>query len=271
MENKVPYIHDTQVHNLQAPKEIVPILIKMFSPKSVVDVGCGLGTFLHVFKENGVTDVLGIDGPWVNKELVSQHIPLDCFLEKNLEEEITIDRRFDMAICLEVAEHLHKDYASALVSNLTDLSDIVVFSAAIPCQGGQNHINEQWLTYWEELFNTYGYALYDILRPQIWDNPNIFFWYKQNMVVFAKKRSVPDSLQHAMSKPIRNIVHPDLFYLQNNTIVEFQEKIDTLSCELQRLYSGSFPLIAYIKMLKKYAKARLTKNSFNKFCYEKRH
>lgn len=253
------YCHDTSVHNLLAPKEIVPKLIDFFSPKSVVDVGCGLGTFLHVFMENGVTDILGIDGPWVNKTLVSQNIPLDTFLEKNLEEDINIDRRYDLAICLEVAEHLHQIYASELVSKLTDLSDIVIFSAAIPSQGGQNHINEQWLTYWEKLFDAHGYVLYDILRPQIWDNPDIFFWYKQNMVVFAKKGCVSDSLLHAESKPIRNIVHPDLFLHQSYTLAELQEKNNALSYELKRLYSGTFPITAYFKMLKKYVKARLKK------------
>src|SRR5882757_4106362 len=100
------YVHDTHTHNLVSPSEIVSILGKSLSPKSVVDVGCGTGTFLHEFKKQGVRKVLGIDGPWANKELLAANLEQHEFQEKNLEEPIRLNEKFDLAVCVEVAEHL---------------------------------------------------------------------------------------------------------------------------------------------------------------------
>lgn len=259
MDNFIPYLHDTQVHNLQAPREIVPLLIKMFSPQSVIDVGCGLGTFLHVFLENGISDITGIDGSWVNRDLLSENIPLTAFHEVNLEEEYKTNRKYDMVVCLEVVEHLPSAKASNIISTLTNLGDIIVFSAAIPNQGGQNHINEQWITYWEKLFNEHHYILYDIVRPQIWDNPNIFFWYKQNMVIFAKEGCHKNGLKSASSNSIRNIVHPDLFMQTSNTLFNLQEENDRIANQLNRLLSGRYPLQTYLSILWQYINLRLAK------------
>ena len=265
------YIHDTNVHNVLAPKEIVPILIELFSPKSVVDVGCGIGTFLHVFKENNVSDLVGLDGAWVDKKLLSQNIPLSCFLEVNLEEKVRLNRKFDMAICLEVAEHLHKDFANNIVLTLTNLSDVVVFSAAIPNQGGQNHLNEQWLSYWEKLFNACDFLMYDIIRPQIWDNPNIYFWYKQNMVVFIKKGNVYNALQKKSSIAIKNIVHPELYMRNINILEKYQKENKQLVTLLNQIYSGDYPIGKYLRMILNYIKFRIKKQKKSrKLTYSKR-
>ena len=256
MENKVPYIHDTQVHNLQAPKEIVPILIKMFSPKSVVDVGCGLGTFLRVFKENGITNILGIDGPWVDKTLLFENISPVFFLETNLNEELHLAKKFDMALCLEVAEHLHKDNANNIVSTLTNLSDVIVFSAAIPSQGGQNHINEQWPTYWLNLFSQHGYNEYDILRPIFWNRDDIFFWYKQTMFVLVKEGSSAETLVKKVSesvpKTIYSIVHPDLYLTKVKENADAQNQIIKYEEELKKILSGERGLRFYMRLIKKH-------------------
>lgn len=258
------YIHSTDVHNLLAPKVIVPILIELFSPKSVVDVGCGIGTFLRVFKDNNVAETIGMDGSWVNKSLLSKNIPLCDFLEVNLEEKVNVDKKFDIAICLEVAEHLHKDFANNLVLTLTNLSNVVVFSAAIPNQGGQNHINEQWLTYWEKLFNDCDYLMYDVIRPRIWDNPNVFFWYKQNMVVFIRKGSACNALPNAPSNTIRNIVHPDLYMRNINALVSCQEEYKKIKNKIERLYSGEYPIREYLRIINNYIRLRLKRISINR-------
>ena len=254
-----PYVHDALVHNLQAPREIVPILIEKKKKKSVVDVGCGLGTFLRVFMENGITDVSGLDGSWVDKNLLSENLPLECFREVNLEDFIQADRKFDMALCLEVAEHLPKCKANNIVSTLINLSDIIIFSAAIPNQGGQNHVNEQWPTYWEELFNAHNYLMYDVIRPKIWDNSNIFFWYKQNIFVYVRKGHKRNSLTDNPSSMIRNVVHPDLFNLQCNALVDAQKKLIYVDGQLEKLVSGDSPLKLYLNVITRYVIKKIHK------------
>ena len=208
------YKHGEQVHNLKDPSIIVPEIMKLLNPKSVVDFGCGLGTFLCAFKKNGVVDVLGLDGAWVNKALLYKYINPDEFVETNLEKEIKFNKKYDLVVSLEVAEHLSADSADIFVKNLVNSGNTILFSAAVPNQGGQNHINEQWLTYWEEKFLKYGFIIYDVIRPILWNYSEIFPWYKQNMVLLAPKGlkfnldviSVPDSM--------RNIIHYDLFNLK---------------------------------------------------------
>lgn len=253
------YVHDVAVHNLLAPKQLVPIFIDLFHPTSVVDVGCGLGTFLRVFKENGVVDIFGLDGTWVNKSLLSNNISLDSFKEVDLEEEVQLNRRFDLAMCLEVAEHIQEEKADNLVSTLTNLSDTIIFSAAIPYQGGQNHVNEQWLTYWESLFNAHNYTLFDIIRPKIWDNSDVFFWYKQNVVVFAKNGCINELAKNCPSIVIRNIVHPDLYRIHCVALEECRRENNRLLYQIDRLNSGGYSFKKYIGMLANYFKLRLTK------------
>ena len=60
----VKYFHDEEHHNLISPRVIVPQLVKIINPKSVIDVGCGIGTFLKVFKENGIDDIYGLYRDW---------------------------------------------------------------------------------------------------------------------------------------------------------------------------------------------------------------
>ena len=141
------YEHSEAMHNLESPSEIVPIISDLIKPKSVVDFGCGIGTFLHVFKNNNITEVLGLDGKWVNKDLLHKYISPSEFKEVNLEESVSLEKKYDLAISLEVAEHLSEKAAKIFVKNLVNAADKVIFSAAIPNQGGQNHINEQPLTY----------------------------------------------------------------------------------------------------------------------------
>ena len=207
MEKK--YLHTEDIHNIKSPKEIVPEIIRLLRPKSVVDIGCGLGTFLYCFKQEGVNDVLGIDGPWANKDLIHQHLSEDEFLEKNLEKEFDLGRKFDLAISLEVAEHISEKHADTFISNLVSSGKIILFSAAIPFQGGQNHVNEQWLSYWEDKFRQHDYIIHDVLRPIFWDNPRIFWWYKQNMILIAPKGFVFN--EKVEYNPLRNVVHYEFF------------------------------------------------------------
>ncbi len=227
------YLHTEEKHNLSDPKVIVPEIIRLLNPKSVVDFGCGVGTFLDVFKQEGVTEVLGIDGPWVNKDLLHQHIDSTEFLEMDLEGVINLDKKYDLVLNLEVAEHLKEESADTLVQNLISAGNLILFSAAIPFQGGQNHINEQWLTYWEKKFKKHNYVVHDVIRPIFWDNPDIFWWYRQNMVLIAPKDyKLPESLA---SSPIRNLVHHEPYLIKAKMLEEITKGETSLSFYLKSL------------------------------------
>jgi SAM-dependent methyltransferase len=171
--------------SLLAARRVVPAVEALVSPRSVVDVGCGVGTWLSVFRERGVAEILGIDGSYVDPATLL--IPAECFLPRDLTGPINVSRRFDMAISLEVAEHLPPSSSGSFVDQITGLSDIVLFSAAIPGQGGANHINEQWQSYWRRLFDERGYAAVDCLRYRFWDDAEVQAYYRQNMLLYVDR------------------------------------------------------------------------------------
>lgn len=203
--------HQKTLHSAEA---IISLLLKKISPiTSAVDVGCGVGTWLSVLKSKGAVDILGIDGNWVNKDYLA--IPQECFMEWDLTRKVEVDRKFELAISLEVAEHLPSTQAATFVESLISLSDIILFSAAIPYQGGLNHINEQWPSYWAQLFNERGYRCEDILRMHVWNDSKIPLHYKQNTLLFVRNGGRFDSrlessteLSWAMPP---SMVHPDLY------------------------------------------------------------
>ncbi len=180
---------------------------------SAVDFGCGVGTWLSVLREKGAKDIQGIDGPWVKRSLLE--IPQKNFYEFDLEDKIKLDRRYDLAISLEVAEHLRPEVANTFVESLVNASDFILFSAAIPFQGGNNHINEQWPDYWVYLFNEKGYAILDFIRKEIWDNNKIPTWYRQNTLLFVKQARLKElklpSIEIYSQNLMISVVHTDSY------------------------------------------------------------
>jgi len=191
---------------------IVPRVLDLVAAKSVVDIGCARGHWLAAFQKCGISDIVGTDGDYVNRNELA--IPLESFIPVDLSTGIIpIRRRFDLAICLEVAEHLPQASAANLVDSLTALSPVVMFSAAVPGQGGEHHINEQWPDYWYDLFVERDYTCIDALRMAIWHDPKIEWWYKQNLLIFVDNKALanyPKLEQHAVGRPA-SFVHPDLF------------------------------------------------------------
>lgn len=172
----------------RSAKEIVPLVLDLIGPQSVVDVGCGTGSWLSIFKQAGILDCLGIDGDYICPELLK--IAAEEFLTRDLKLPLKIDRTFDLVISLEVAEHLPASCAEIFVDSLTRLGDIILFSAAIPYQGGTEHLNEQWLEYWAAHFEACGYVAIDCLRGKIWDNDRVEAWYAQNLLFFVRRDSL---------------------------------------------------------------------------------
>ncbi len=216
MAEEVLYIHEEEIHNKRAAQLVLPFVFKLHRPASVIDIGCGLGTWLSVCQDLGVDDILGVDGDYVDQSKLA--IPETKFVTKDLRQAFEFDRKFDLVICLEVAEHLPEPSADKFVSSLATLGDQILFSAAIPGQSGQNHLNEQWPDYWEKKFNSLGFYFHDIIRPEFWNNAELEVWYRQNIFLVNRQKSG--------GKQMLSLVHPKLFSMQMSIRDEYVQSLE---------------------------------------------
>jgi SAM-dependent methyltransferase len=205
-------------------RTVIPYLMDLFHPTSVVDIGCGDGSWLKVFTDFGVEKVIGIDGAYVTPEIFK--LPYDCFYPHDLTAPIKLDQKFDLALCLEVAEHLPECSANQLIDSLIQLSDVIVFSSAIPYQPGDGHINLQWPEYWITKFSQKDYILINSLKYRFWDHSDVEFFYKQNMNIFAKLSvmSQKDGLmnEHEKYRDLPTaIVTPELYSLLGSGFAKY--------------------------------------------------
>lgn len=193
----------------------------LIRPASVVDIGCGTGAWLGLFKACGA-QVHGYDGDYVNRDMLV--IEQEEFTPYDLSEKIPVDRRYDMAMSLEVAEHLDAGCADRFVADLTQFSDVVLFSAAIPGQGGDGHVNEQWPDYWQEKFEANGFVCCDCLRDVFWNMDELNYYYKQNIVLYVnkEKEALIQKLSSMEKRPMMNIVHP-ITYLKYKSNLELMD------------------------------------------------
>jgi len=192
---KMP-IYDSSFYSLEGPgnslssaKVVVPLVNSMLQPESVVDVGCGSGVWLSVFRDYGVKRVLGIEGSHVDANWL--RIPKDHIRFIDLCRSFELQETFDLALCLEVAEHLPAKSAPDLIQSLVRLAPVILFSAAVPLQGGLYHINEQWPTYWRQLFQEHHFQMLDLIRKEIWKDPRVKSWYRQNMFLLVRSDLIP--------------------------------------------------------------------------------
>lgn len=166
-------------------QSFVDLLYPLLRPESVIDLGCGRGLWLQEWQRAGAADVLGADGDYVDPDTLA--IAREAFLPTDLTAPLTTDRRFDLAQSLEVGEHLPATAAETLVHSLTAASDRVLFSAAVVGQGGEFHINEQPLSYWQALFQARGYRAYDCVRPYLQDSRQVAPWYRYNAILYVNE------------------------------------------------------------------------------------
>ena len=203
---------------LQSARHIVPLMMKLVVPQSVVDIGCGTGEWLSVFRSAGVGDLFGLDGEWVPEDAL--HIPRASFRAHEIGRgRLNLGRRFDLAISLEVGEHLSAEVAEDYIAELAAAAPVILFSAAIPHQGGVEHVNEQWPGYWTHLFHRRGFICIDAIRSEVWTNPEVSYWYCQNCFIAVQKSALP--LFPALSASLKRfgegvlpLVHPSAYYVK---------------------------------------------------------
>ncbi|MEO0513530.1 MAG: hypothetical protein AAF108_11650 [Planctomycetota bacterium] len=190
---------------------------------SVVDVGCGVGSWLKGAGESGAGRVFGVDGDYVERDRLmidaGWFSPVD--LERADEVVRVVGERgpFELSMSLEVGEHLPAARASGLVGVLTSAAPVVLFSAAVPGQGGMHHINERWPGFWSELFEARGYGFVDRLRREFWHDERVEWWYRQNMLLYVRRDDAAavarvtaggERLSGVGERPM-SLVHPEHF------------------------------------------------------------
>jgi len=191
---------------------VLPLLLSLLPVRSAVDVGCGDGSWLAALSALGVNDIMGVEGPWILPQQLK--IPADKVRRMRLDQAVRVDRRFDLALSLEVAEHLPPARAESFVADLVSLAPAVLLSAAIPGQGGHHHVNEQWPEYWVALFARHGYAAFDCLRARLWTDRDVAWWYRQNLLLFCDEATRAANPRLAEASPpgaVKALVHPECF------------------------------------------------------------
>lgn len=214
----------------RSAEAILPTVLDLVRPSSIVDVGCGIGTWVRVLQRD-VGDVVGVDGSWV-----PQASRGPWFTARDLEQPLDLGRTFDLAISMEVAEHLSPESAERFVGDLVRLAPVILFSAAIPKQGGTDHRNEQWQSYWAELFRRHGFHPHDVVRPKVWTDPHVEPWYAQNVLLYRREEGPPAVL---------DVVHPRMWImaLEFRTLRSWLKRNSSRAfCRLRRLlHRGAMP------------------------------
>src|SRR5215207_6600670 len=119
------YFSERSARALASARAIVPVILRYTTPRSVLDVGCARGEWLKAFQEQGVAHVQGLDGDYVDPAQLL--IPHSCFRAADLNRLTEIETGFDLAVCLEVAEHLSPSGGLPLVGNLVKAAPLVLF------------------------------------------------------------------------------------------------------------------------------------------------
>ena len=230
-------------HTVTGARRVLKALFPDKFPQSVLDIGCGAGTWLTAALECGATEILGVDGVAVPDDHLL--IPKENFDVADLNRPFDAGRTFDLVLCMETAEHLERGSSETLVQTLTRHGPLILFSAAVPRQAGVHHVNCQWPDYWQGLFNGHGYRCDDSVRWRIWDDREVEPWYRQNLFTAIK-----DEPAAGKEPRIKGVVHPVM--LESGVFSEWEEN-------LSRIEHGSQPWSWYVRAPLKAAAAKLSR------------
>ena len=188
------YAYDSAFQNMaaarsaNAARRVICALRTILQVDSVVDIGCARGTWLREWRAQGVNDIIGVDGSYVDRGKLE--IDPKCFVERDLAIPLNLGRKFDLAQSLEVAEHLPPSRAEGFITDIVGHAPVVLFSAAPPGQGGENHLNEQPYEYWRSLFSRSEYLAIDCIRPLLVRGSNVPAWYRYNAILYVQRSSM---------------------------------------------------------------------------------
>jgi SAM-dependent methyltransferase len=159
-DNLYPFAMESSMWNVTYQAEALGEWAwKTLRPASVIDIGCGPGCYLVPFKRHGC-EILGVDAcPTAGRVIPGN------FERVDLRFPYTPPNRFDLALCIEVAEHLEAEWADVLIETLAGCTDTILFSAAVPGQPGQYHVNVQSPEFWLSKFADRGYAMHPQDQP----------------------------------------------------------------------------------------------------------
>ncbi|HTN54282.1 MAG TPA: glycosyltransferase [Anaeromyxobacter sp.] len=219
----------------RAAARIVPLVREWVGAASVLDVGCGVGAFLRAFQEAGAAEVLGIDGDYVPRDRLL--VDPACFRPVDVAHPFDLGRTFDLVVSLEVAEHVPPERADGFVASLCRHGHVVLFSAAVPQQGGNQHVNERWPSYWIERFRAHGHEPFDVVRPALWADDQVEYWYRQNCLLFADPTGVERNPRLAGARGAGllsgapDVVHPAAFAARSGEAQEALQLLARLGAE----------------------------------------
>lgn len=192
-----------------AANAVIDIVSQVIDIRSVLDVGCGIGTWLRVFQDRLGCEARGVEGDWLDPALLEVDKSLVAY--RNLANGFDLGQKFDLVLSIEVAEHLPASCAKQFVESLISHGNAIVFSAAVPGQGGTGHFNERFVDYWIDIFRGFDYVPLDILRGRIWNDQRVPFWLRQNLLLFSRENLSAKFLQSCRPDKPFSIVHPQLY------------------------------------------------------------
>jgi SAM-dependent methyltransferase len=232
----IDYNHAQNRHSLKGAEIALPYLLEGDAPCSMLDVGCGIGTWLKAARNMGIVDIFGVDGVEIPREQLL--FSNELFRRQDLTEPWTLGRRFDVVLCLEVAEHLNKNIAPILVQSLIKHTETIIFSAASPGQMGQHHVNGQWPDYWQQQFNNCGFVCSDHIRWKIWNQKEIEPWYRQNLFVARRNEEMAGKEDR-----IKPVIHPEM-------LINLNPRFELLPKQFRLCEDGQMPFKWYVRLLK---------------------
>jgi SAM-dependent methyltransferase len=201
-------------------RAVLSALREIYPADTLLDAGCGIGTWGRAAKELGFTKYRGLDGDYVQREQLL--VNREEFTAHDLRQPFALNERYDVALSMEVAEHLPPEAGDLLVKSLCAHAPVIVFSAAIPGQGGVDHVNEQWQSYWAERFAAEGFDAYDCLRPRVWERDDVAEYYKQNVLVYVDRRNEALTARFRgdgqARKPLLDVVHPASYRIKTDPL-----------------------------------------------------
>jgi len=164
-------------------------IYRTLNPKSVIDVGCGVGAYLYYLNKHGV-EIEGIEGS--NAAFKALMAPQNVVrkLDLRLISSYKPKRKYDLAMCIEVLEHINPKHADMVLDFLCEASDTILISAASPGQGGRYHMNEQTSEYWISKMKKRGYNL-DLsttseIKKEIAGKIKVVTWIPKNLLIFRR-------------------------------------------------------------------------------------